>query len=479
LYYIRAYLASGSYDTAPVEDVIFTDIMLWQYLGIMHGTVVEGQESEAVAVEGVISFNATPLQSSVLLEWETASETEILGFELYRTTERDLAPNGCPLYECADGQMCEWAGDDPICSVRNGIVWRKINDKIILAQGMDLVGYKYSLLDTQVVNGITYYYLLEGIFVDGHSEFEGPISATPEASVALSRKVSGRMDISVLSDIRPRIDKDSKAETGFVKLWKGRTLVERFKGLIEYATEPEVDAGGNMPPVAIVDFDVKGREDDGEPDKIKWLSAIDEDDASKSNFVINRGDVVILDGSSSYDPEGELLYYSWELVELPDGSYSELVDDASPQTHFAIDSLGTYRVCLRVFDGIYFSDDAKIIFYVNEHDADKDLWHLDVEIEDTLRQGDSKNESSNISTTGEDIKISNNGSSDKDHQFKEILHPKNQPQSPGSDGHGCGTVYLGSRPFSALTVMLLLGLFFIIWGVVKLKDWNIIRTYLR
>jgi len=60
---------------------------------------------------------------------------------------------------------------------------------------------------------------------------------------------------------------------------------------------------------------------------------------------------VQLDGSKSYDPDGDLpLEYSWELVRQPDGSETVLVDASSARPSLVPDLVGVYEAELRVKD---------------------------------------------------------------------------------------------------------------------------------
>ena len=105
----------------------------------------------ALAAVTLVSFTATGGDGQVLIEWETASEINNIGFNLWRST-REM-------------------GD-----------YVKLNDLLIPSQALgSVIGASYSYMDTAVVGGTTYYYKLESIATDGSSELHGPISATPGA----------------------------------------------------------------------------------------------------------------------------------------------------------------------------------------------------------------------------------------------------------------------------------------------------------
>ena len=58
---------------------------------------------------------------------------------------------------------------------------------------------------------------------------------------------------------------------------------------------------------------------------------------------------IILDGSGSTDPDGDVLSFLWEVVAAPDTV--EVVDPTMPQTGFVALASGTYRIRLTVSDG--------------------------------------------------------------------------------------------------------------------------------
>jgi hypothetical protein len=68
------------------------------------------------------------------------------------------------------------------------------------------------------------------------------------------------------------------------------------------------------------------------------------------------GDTVTLDGSGSYDIDGDVLTYSWSLIIVPQGSLAELSNPTAVKPTFVIDQLGDYVAQLIVNDGIEDSD---------------------------------------------------------------------------------------------------------------------------
>ena len=90
------------------------------------------------------SFTAKSSISSVLLAWETGTEVDNVGFNLYRA-------------DTPDGP------------------YTQINAALIAAEGDPVAGASYSFLDKGLAAG-TYYYQLEDIDLNGTATLHGPVS---------------------------------------------------------------------------------------------------------------------------------------------------------------------------------------------------------------------------------------------------------------------------------------------------------------
>jgi hypothetical protein len=108
------------------------------------------------AVE-LVSFEATGLKKAVLLTWETASEVDNLGFNLYRATSLD-GPR------------------------------TRINDELIPAA---IFPGRYEYLDTRLPRRI-YYYWLEDLDIYGRTTLHGPVSARTTAKRTTNKGITAR-----------------------------------------------------------------------------------------------------------------------------------------------------------------------------------------------------------------------------------------------------------------------------------------------
>lgn len=83
-------------------------------------------------------------------------------------------------------------------------------------------------------------------------------------------------------------------------------------------------------------------------------------DAGPDQSLIVVGDPVLLDGSQSYDDDGDAISFSW-LLDVPSGSQAVLDDPASPTPSFVPDTQGDYTAILTVTDEWGASDTDEVL----------------------------------------------------------------------------------------------------------------------
>lgn len=100
-------------------------------------------------------FDATPTEEAISITWATVSEEELEGFNLWRNTD-STAPVD------------------------------QLNTELIAAQNAGSPqGASYEWTDSDVEQGITYYYWLEVVEADGSTSFVGPVSAAIDEPLAV------------------------------------------------------------------------------------------------------------------------------------------------------------------------------------------------------------------------------------------------------------------------------------------------------
>jgi hypothetical protein len=97
---------------------------------------------------------STPVPGTVVVEWTTESEVNLAGFNVYRS-------------EGVDGPYV------------------KLNDTLISASPDPIAGGSYSYADSTAKAGVTYYYKLEDVELDGTATVHGPITVVAQGESAV------------------------------------------------------------------------------------------------------------------------------------------------------------------------------------------------------------------------------------------------------------------------------------------------------
>ncbi len=115
---------------------------------------IGADDVNAVTAVDLLRFEATGYDTSVVLEWETGSETDNAGFYVYRS-------------DSAAGPF------------------ERVSPSSVPGLGTSPVGALYRYVDRGLENGRTYYYEIEDFELSGATERHGPVWATPQAGVSL------------------------------------------------------------------------------------------------------------------------------------------------------------------------------------------------------------------------------------------------------------------------------------------------------
>ena len=67
--------------------------------------------------------------------------------------------------------------------------------------------------------------------------------------------------------------------------------------------------------------------------------------------VVRPGEKVTLDGTGSYDPDGDRVWYEWKVKAVPAGALAPIFDPTSPELTFIVPAAAIYEVSLTVTDG--------------------------------------------------------------------------------------------------------------------------------
>ncbi|MDZ7330959.1 MAG: T9SS type A sorting domain-containing protein [candidate division KSB1 bacterium] len=167
--------------------------------------------SPLIPVE-LISFSAMVSNYQVTISWTTATETENLGFHLFRSTDPEQD-------------------------------YQKITPALIKGSGSSAQAHSYSFIDRNVQPSQTYYYKLADVDYSGNMRFHGPISVTvdakpsgyslsqnypnpfnPETAINFSLKEAGKVTLKIYNLqgqlVRTLVDEEKLAGSYSV-MWNG------------------------------------------------------------------------------------------------------------------------------------------------------------------------------------------------------------------------------------------------------------------
>ena len=160
---------------------------------------------KAQAAVGLISFTVEGGNRQVLIKWSTATETNTAAFLIHRSTSRD--------------EGFEVIGD-PVFSTGNPIS-----------------GANYEILDTNVTNGTTYWYMLEEIENDNSKTIiAGPISALPQSATSTTTNTATLRAIGTL-----------KTPT---KMHTAKTATPTYTSTLKTATRTATQQINNQPTIS-------------------------------------------------------------------------------------------------------------------------------------------------------------------------------------------------------------------------------------
>lgn len=103
------------------------------------------------------------------------------------------------------------------------------------------------------------------------------------------------------------------------------------------------------------------------------IQAIKQDPVAYAAYkqrLVQVGETVEIDGSSSRSLQNKNLTFNWRLLEQPEGSVASLLPD-SHLARLTIDRPGRYRVRLSVNDGVFDSEPFDLLFSTDLDDLDK------------------------------------------------------------------------------------------------------------
>lgn len=187
------------------------------------------------------------------------------------------------------------------------------------------------------------------------------VTVQVNASDPAPKAIAGPDQFGVVGD---RIKFD--ARSSFDRLGETLTYSWSFIHIPKTSGLGDIDIDGvSVPGMGIFTPDIAGRyivklqvTDEGGKTTVDTVKAIISDGVANlppvadagDNVKVFTGQSVSLDGSGSFDPDGDTITYQWELVSAPDCSASTLNNTTTVSPDFSPDCAGVYQVILVVTD---------------------------------------------------------------------------------------------------------------------------------
>jgi len=187
----------------------------------------------------LVSFQAIGHFGKVSVQWQTDSEINNAGFNLLRSEHPHYGFN-------------------------------KINSALIAGLGNSAIGKEYRFWDDNVTDGITYYYMLEDVELDGKSTLHGPVQAHPGLDSDGDRMANDWENSYSLNPYDPAdasLDPDGDGLTNLEEFIQGKDptvsdISEPSSGPDDAPVPPRPDQDGVDLPASPLEDNVKIRSDD-------------------------------------------------------------------------------------------------------------------------------------------------------------------------------------------------------------------------
>jgi len=228
-WYIPSYGWSGSGSKMRVWNYKNSDHPIYAeaLIGALTDTVIDAGKACMFYDDGKHSQTAVELaffevkgdNRLITLDWKTGSELDNAGFNIYRSTS-------------LDGE------------------YAKLNSELIPASANAFEGASYSYTDKDVQPGLTYYYKLEDLSIEGISTFHGPVSAKVSVSVpsnfALAQNYPNPFNASTMISYDLKADAKVSLKVYNILGQEVTTLVDRYQPAGSYSvTWNGKDSKGN------------------------------------------------------------------------------------------------------------------------------------------------------------------------------------------------------------------------------------------
>jgi len=150
--------------------------------------------------------------------------------------------------------------------------------------------------------------------------------------------------------------------------WTLTTIPQGSTATLEWATTVYPRFSSDVPGTYIATLIVTDSQGNASAPATVTISTLNSPpvaDAGSDQAIIAIGTTVTLNGSNTFDPDGDDISLFWTIVSKPAGSMAELDSLITPQTSFIADVQGTYEIRLYAGDIWAHTSDTVIVSFTN------------------------------------------------------------------------------------------------------------------
>ncbi len=189
--------------------------------------------------------------------------------------------------------------------------------------------------------------------------FVGPRTSVSIAQDSTSSIADAGLDRTVAVGAQVTLDGSGSSDSRGAKLTYAWELVSVPRGsgaVLSGPTRVKPSFEADLPGRYIAQLVVDDKTEGSAPDQV----VVSTDNSAPvadagADRTVSPGDLVQLEGGSSFDVDGDALGFSWSLIAAPDGSTAALSASTAVTPTFVADLPGTYEAELVVDDGILWS----------------------------------------------------------------------------------------------------------------------------
>jgi PKD repeat protein len=229
--------------------------------------------------------------------------------------------------------------------------WLPVSDQVMVSDSVAIIKGSYTLEVPSFSKGIAFK-------VKYHSLYTLPLAnAGPDTTVA----------VGTVATLSGKASTDPGADTLLFR-W---SLVESPEGSsfrLADSSAMEIEVLADLSGIYLMSLVVSNGKDTSVADEVVVRGSLPPVALAGPDSTVSVDEMYVrLDGSGSFDPDGDPLMYAWVLLSAPDESEKLIYEEDSHQVILKTDAVGQFLLGLTVSDGTSMSDPDTVMVTVQAH----------------------------------------------------------------------------------------------------------------